>query len=224
MSEVSGDPTLPRNWPPPPIEASPANSEVGDAPATYAPATYAPATYAPATYAPATYAPATYAPAAYDDAAFDPPRQSLLRRIFRPWVVVAIVASAFIVGFVWMNVLVDGWRTEDRELRRAAHVAADSVGEMNADIEAQDAMLALLASQVEAARDRATELDGEIATKQEVSDGYKNAALAFERCGDKRTEAIAALWSGDSASALIAAADAECEAAQAQLSTLKGGN
>jgi hypothetical protein len=239
MSEDAGGPTLPRKWPPPPVEATPSNSDVGNANAPYANpaygnaphgnaphgnAPYANPSYANPTYTNPAHANPAYAGPIYVDAAYDPPRPSLIRRIFRPWVVVGIVSSAFVVGFVWMNMLVDGWRTEDRELRREAHVAADSVGEMNAVIEAQAAMLALLASQVEAARDRATELDGQIATKKEVSEGYKSAALAFERCGDKRAEAIAALWSGGSATALIAAADAECESAQAQLNALEGGS
>ena len=152
-----------------------------------------------------------------------PRKRSIVRRIFRPWVVIAIVTAFIVAGNVWMYLLVDGWRTEDRELRESAHVAAASIGEANAVIESQEAMLALLASQAEAAQDWATELDGQIAAKKEISDGYKNVALAYERCGDKRAEAIAALWSGGSASALIAAADAECAAAQAQLSALEGG-
>jgi hypothetical protein len=152
-----------------------------------------------------------------------PRKRSFVRRIFRPWVVIAIVTAFIVAGNVWMYLLVDGWRMEDRELRASAHATATSIGEANAVIESQEAMLALLASQAEAAQDRAAELDGEIAAKKEVSDGYKAAALAYERCGDKRAEAIAALWSGGSASALVAAADAECAAAQAQLSALEGG-
>jgi hypothetical protein len=162
--------------------------------------------------------------AAAPDAAIVPRKRSLLRRIFRPWVVLTIVAAAFVAGNVWMYLLVDGWRAEDRELREAAHIAADSIGEKDAVIETQDATLALLASQSEAAKDWAIELDGQIAAKKEVSDGYKNAALAFERCGDTRAEAIASLWSGGSASDLIDAANAECAAAEAQLSALEGGS
>jgi hypothetical protein len=138
-------------------------------------------------------------------------------------VVVALIAAAFIAGNVWMYVLIDGWRAEDQELREAAHVAAASIGDKNAVIETQDAMLALLANQSEAAKAWAIELDGQIAAKKEVSDGYKNAALSFERCGDKRAAAIATLWSGGSANALIDAANAECAAAQAQLSAIEGG-
>ena len=204
MSEDVGEPMPTPPWPPPPIAAA------SDPPPSWPP--------------PLVEAAAPEGDALQNDAATAPRKRSILRRIFRPWVVTALVTAFIIAGNLWMYLLLDGWRTEDRELREAAHAAAASVGEANAVIESQEAMLALLASQAQAAQDRATELDDQIAAKKDISDGYKNAALAYERCGDKRAEAIATLWAGGSASALVAAADAECAAAEAQLNALEGGN
>ncbi len=153
-----------------------------------------------------------------------PPQRSLFRRILRPWVVMSLLAVVVIAGNAWMFLTIDGWRTEDAKLREAARVAANSVGASNATIESQSEMMALLKKQADAAAAWSTDLGSDIDAAKELSDAYKGVALGFERCGDERAQAIAALWASRSASALTAAADADCAAAQAQLDALAGGN
>ena len=156
-----------------------------------------------------------------DDVAATPRR---VRRIFRPAVVWSIVGAIVVAGNVWMYVIIDGWRADEAGLREQAGVSANSIEASDATIAFQSDVLSLLAGQSNAATAWSVTLQDEADAATARADAYKEVGLGFERCGDRRAEAIAAIWAGGSGSASLAAADAECSAAQQALDALVAGS
>lgn len=151
-------------------------------------------------------------------------KRSPFRRVFRPAVVWGIVGAVVVAGNVWMYLLIDGWRTDEAVLREQARASGNSIGESDATIAFQSNVLALLGGQSGAAQAWLMTLQTEADAEAARADAYKEVALGFERCGDQRAAAIAALWAGGSGSSSIASANAECSTAQAQLDALAAGN
>jgi hypothetical protein len=169
---------------------------------------------------PATQAAAAVEPS--DDVAT--PKRSLFRRVFRPALVWGIVGALVVAGNAWMYVVVDGWRADEAGLREQARASGSSIGESDATIAFQSNVLALLGRQSGAAQARLTTLQTEADAEAARAEAYKEVALGFERCGDQRAAAIAAIWAGGSGSSSISSANAECSSAQQQLDALAAGN
>ncbi len=150
--------------------------------------------------------------------------RSLFRRVVRPAIAWGVAGVLVVAGNVWMYRVIDGWRAEEASLREQARASGDSIGVSDGTIAFQVNVLALLARQSGAAQAWSTTLQAEADAQAANADAYKEVALGFERCGDQRAAAIAAIWAGASGSAAIASADAECSAAQQQLDALAAGN
>ncbi len=153
-----------------------------------------------------------------------PPKRGFFRSVFRPAVVWSLVAALIIAGDAWMFVTVRGWSGEEASLRHDARRSAAKIAGYDAILASQSELLDVLQAQSQDAQDYNANLHLDAQAESDASDIFKQAALAYKRCGDQRAAAIAAAWVGNSTSTQIAAANAECATAKTLLATATAGD
>lgn len=120
-----------------------------------------------------------------------PPRKRSLKWL---WITLtSLVVAGLIALSVYMIVITNGWRDYSADLEGAVEDLKATAAEDRADLEATQARLDTVQTQLENANERITELANEEANAVDTRDVLRNYMEAMISCADGRQELIDAL-------------------------------